>query len=52
MTLGYCLVCDRLVPIVSGDFKNNGTVPPQRWWRPVYHNDNDGFPCPGMKRPI
>lgn len=49
MALGYCKLCERLVPIKPG---------PQKWgsrerqWFPVDHDGPDGQPCPGDKRPL
>lgn len=50
MALGYCMTCDKLVPIRAGE---------QKWgsreceWYPITHDAPDGKPCTdGPKKPI
>ena len=49
MALGYCKVCDKLVPIKPG---------PQKWgtrertWYPVAHDGEDGKLCKGDKKSL
>ena len=49
MALGYCPVCEKLVPIRQG---------PQKWgsreraWYPHEHNAPDGGRCDGYKKEI
>ncbi len=47
--LGYCRVCDRLVPLKQGKHKGEGR---ERWWWPVEHDTPEGKPCEGVKRGI
>lgn len=50
MALGICLICDRLVTIRPAGFKWAGDR--QREWFPIFHDGNDGKPCPGTKKGI
>ena len=50
MTLGYCIVCNRLLAIVPRERKHPGSESRQRNWYPIVHDANDGTPCPGEKK--
>jgi hypothetical protein len=47
--LGYCLVCEKLVPIRPGPFRWGSR---ERYWLPVAHEKPDGGNCPGDKKGI
>jgi len=50
VTLGYCLVCEKLVPIRPGDYRGLGR---QRLWYPVTHVKPDGVTlCEGSSKGI
>jgi len=50
VALGYCRVCERLVPIRPKGYKYAGGR--ERLWYPVEHADQEGKPCDGDKKGI
>ena len=50
MALGYCKLCDKLVPITPAGWKHSGSR--ERWWYPVEHDEPGGKPCAGHKKGI
>jgi len=59
MPLGYCKVCDKLIPIALRPAPGGGAsldhvrlgVPRAAIWYPSPHEDVDGKPCTGTRRP-
>ncbi len=50
MPLGYCKVCDKLVPLKVGPQKPGSR---ERYWYPYPHEKPEvGTPCPGEKKGI
>lgn len=65
MALGFCRVCEKLVAIrlhalpgkaLADVVEVQGSVirdtSRRTEWRPVEHEDDDGKPCVGVKRPL
>lgn len=50
MTLGYCKVCKRLLPITAREYKHPDSR--ERNWYPVEHDGDDGKPCHGDKKAL
>lgn len=46
--LGYCRVCEKLVPLKQGEYRYAGGK--ERVWYPREHEDEQGRPCGGEKK--